>query len=207
MEKITFDELLSTIFNTSEFKKYSRECRNDVVELLEQEDFETLLDLDCGTGLLLGEILEKIPDIKVKGFDYGIERIEKAKERFKDKDIELEFGQAINLPYEDDSFDIVVSTTTFHHYQQPKKVLNEVYRILKPNGKLIICDTYLGSTLRYLNKISKPINVTDMNLYSKKDIWRLLNGSGFSGIKWKLLNKHAYLVVARATPMPLIEEL
>lgn len=208
MEIITAKELLSTIFNTADFKKYSRECRNDVVDILEKEDFDTLLDLDCGTGLLLEQILERLPDLKVKGFDYSLDRIAEAKERFKDKDIELEFGQAINLPYEDNSFDVIVSTTTFHHYQQPRKVLDEVYRVLKPNGKLIICDTYLGSMLRYLNKISKPINeVTGMHLYSKKDIWSLLNSSGFSNVKWKLLNKHAYLVMASARPMPLISEI
>lgn len=205
---INAQELLSTIFNTADFKKYSHQCRNDVVELLEKEDFDNLLDLDCGTGLLLEQILEKIPDANVSGFDYGLERIEKAKKRFDGKDIDFQFGQAINLPYEDNSFDVIVSTTTFHHYEQPKKVLNEVYRVLKPNGTFIICDTYLGSMLRYLNKISKPVNeVSGMNLYSKKDIWRLLNAAGFTGIKWKLLNKYAYLVKATAAPMPLIEEI
>ena len=209
-DTITFSNLLNSIFNTAEFKKYSYQCREDVVDLLEDLKFETLLDLDCGTGLLLEQIYDRLPEVKATGFDYGLERLEVAKERFKDKDINLDFGQAINLPYKDNSFDIVVSTTTFHHYQQPKKVLNEVYRVLKPGGTFIIGDTYMSSVLKYLNRISKPINeVTEMKLYSTEDIWKLLNSAGFTGIQWRLLNKFAYLIKATALPFSLetIEEI
>ena len=205
--KTTAGELLAAIFDTSEFKQFSHDAREEVADLLAGQDFDRILDLDCGTGLLLEQLFEKCPNIEARGFDYRLEDLSKAKERLRGKNVSFDFGQAINLPYPDNSFDIFVSTTTFHHYKQPHKVMSEVRRVLKPNGMFIICDTYLSSMLRYLNMISKPVNdVTDMALYSKKKIWQMLNAAGFTGIQWRLLNKYAYLVRAHAAEMPLIEE-
>lgn len=201
-------DLLSTIFNTAEFKQYSRDCRDEVVERIGEKPFERLLDLDCGTGLLLEQIYSKYPDVKASGFDYSLERLSRARERLGKYGTELAFGQAVQLPYPDNTFDVVVSTTTFHHYHQPAKVLSEVFRVLKKGGRFIVADTYLNASLRYLNKLARPLNeVTDMVLYSKKDIWRLLNATGFTGIKWRLLNDYAYLVEAQSARMPLIEEI
>ncbi|MGI6109459.1 MAG: class I SAM-dependent methyltransferase, partial [Eubacteriaceae bacterium] len=169
--------------------------------------FETILDLDCGTGLLLEQLFEKCPNIKAYAFDYSLDRLKKARKRLAGTNTEFEFGQAINLPYLDNSFDIVVSTTSFHHYKQPEKVMSEVRRVLKSGGLFVICDTYLNSTLRYLNLMARPLNeVADMALYSKKQIWQMLNATGFTGVQWRLLNKYAYLVKATAAEMPLIEE-
>lgn len=203
----THNELYSAIFDTTEIKEYSHEAREEVADLISEMNFHDILDLDCGTGLLLEQIFQKKSDIQASGFDYALPRLEMARERLKDYPVDFKFGQAIQLPYEDNSFDIVVSTTTFHHYKQPRRVLNEVHRVLRPGGTFIICDTYLSSTLRYLNALSKPVNdVADMTIYSKKDIWRLLNASGFTGIQWRLMNKFAYLVKATASDMPLIHE-
>ena len=46
-------DVLAAMFNTSEFKQYSHDCRQEVVESLEGHEFKTLLDLDCGGGKML----------------------------------------------------------------------------------------------------------------------------------------------------------
>ena len=99
----------------------------------------------------------------------------------------------------------MVSTSTNHHKPYPDNVLKEVHRVLKPKGILVICDTYLGATLRYLNNFCKPINeVTEIRMYSEKEIWQMLGGAGFNGITWRRLNKHAYLAKAVASGLPII---
>ncbi len=203
----TAKQLYNTIFNTAEFKEYAHESRQEVVETLKDHEFSTLLDLDCGTGMLLEQLYEAFPNMEATGFDYAIERIDKARERLSGKNIQLDFGQAIALPYDDASFDVVVSTSTFHHYNQPERVLEEVHRVLKPGGTFILEDTYLSSMLRYLNKISKPVNeVAEMSIYSKQDIWRMFNSAGFTGIQWHLLHKYVYMIQAQAEDIPLISE-
>jgi ubiquinone/menaquinone biosynthesis C-methylase UbiE len=47
---------------------------------------------------------------------------------------------AEQLPWDDASFDSVVSVNTFHHLERPKGVLEEMLRVLKPGGKLVLCD-------------------------------------------------------------------
>ncbi|SDY35811.1 class I SAM-dependent methyltransferase [Eubacterium barkeri] len=193
-------DLMAAIFNTSEFRKYSHDCRQDIVEALKDYQFNTLLDLDCGSGLMLEQIFEAFPLITANGFDYSLERLAGAKERLADKDVTLNFGNAKQLPYKKDSFDMVVSTSTFHHYPYPHDVLEEIHRVLKPKGTLIICDTYLNAAMRYLNIVSRPINeVTDIRMYSEKDIWQMLGKAGFTGIQWKKLNKYTYMAKADAS--------
>ena len=191
-------DVLAAMFNTSEFKQYSHDCRQEVVESLEGHEFKTLLDLDCGGGKMLEQLFETFPDMEACGFDYSLDRLNGAKERLEGKNVSFKFGNAQCLPYEDNQFDVVVSTSTFHHYPYPDNVLKEVHRVLKPKG-------ILGATLRYLNTFCKPINeVTEIRMYSEKEIWQMLGGAGFNGITWRRLNKHAYLAKAVASGIPLI---
>lgn len=193
-------DLMAAIFNTSEFKQYSHDCRQDVVETIKDIPFHTLLDLDCGGGRMLEQLFDTFPDMKAYGFDYSLERIAGAKERLAGKDVTLAFGNAKLLPYEDNQFDLVVSTSTFHHYPYPKEVLSEINRVLKPKGTLLICDTTLSAAMRYLNIMSKPFNeVTEIRMYSEKDLWQMLGQTGFTGIQWRKLNKYTYLAKAETS--------
>ena len=71
--KTTAGELLAAIFDTSEFKQFSHDAREEVADLLAGQDFDRILDLDCGTGLLLEQLFEKCPNIEARGFDYRLE--------------------------------------------------------------------------------------------------------------------------------------
>lgn len=192
-------DLLAAVFNTSEFKQYAHDCRQDIVEALKAYEFTTLLDLDCGAGRMLEQLFAAFPNMEACGFDYSLERLSGAKERLAGKNVTLSFGNAKQLPYEEHAFDIVVSTSTFHKYPQPNDVLKEILRVLRPKGTLIICDTYLNAAMKTLNHMSRPINeVNEIRMYSEKELWQMLNHAGFTGIHWKKLNKHAYLAKADA---------
>lgn len=192
-------DLLAAIFNTSEFKQYTQECRQDIVEALKDYQFSTLLDLDCGGGRMLEQLFIAFPDMKAYGFDYSLERLAGARERLAGKNAALSFGNAKQLPYADRSFDIVVSTSTFHKYPQPNAVLKEIQRVLRPKGTLIICDTYMNAAMKTLNHLSRPVNkVNEIRMYSEKELWQMLSKAGFTGINWEKLNKYAYLAKADA---------
>ena len=49
-------------------------------------------------------------------------------------------GDVEDLPYEDNSFDIITCSHSFHHYPNKEKAVSEMYRFLKPEGRLMIID-------------------------------------------------------------------
>lgn len=71
-----------------------------------------ILDVGCGKGYLLYEFTQVVPGVEVVGIDISSYAIEHAKEEVKTV---LEIGNAVSLPYDDDSFDFVISITTLHN--------------------------------------------------------------------------------------------
>jgi ubiquinone/menaquinone biosynthesis C-methylase UbiE len=104
----------------------------------------TLVDLGCGSGNLIVEIAEKIPTLNLIGLDISSEILEFAKKRAVDKKMEqkMEFkvGNAEEMPFEDNSIDILISSLSLHHWINPVNVFKEIYKVLKPDGTFLIFD-------------------------------------------------------------------
>jgi len=118
-------------------------CKDDYPPILEEIEkignFETLLDAGCGTAPMITLLKEKYPDKKYTGIDLSTKMIEKAKEKNMEN-VEFLVGDCENLPFEENSFDIVINSQSFHHYPNPQDFFNSVYKVLKPGGKLILRD-------------------------------------------------------------------
>lgn len=103
-----------------------------------------LLDLGCGTGTLAIKVKRSQPAVEVVGLDADPEILERAASKNSDAGVEVEFdrGFSTNLPYEDGSFDMVLSTLFFHHLTSAEKsqTASEVTRVLKPGGELHVAD-------------------------------------------------------------------
>lgn len=108
-------------------------------------DKEEILDLGCGEGTRLSLISKKGIGIDISKKAIGIAKKEFPKLNFLVGDLE-------RLPFKDNSFDLVYSAYVFEHLTNPEKVIEEVKRVLKTNGDLvIICPNY-GSP----NRASPP---------------------------------------------------
>ena len=99
-----------------------------------------ILDVGCGKGYLLFDFLKVVEDAEITGIDISEYAIGNAKEEIKDR---LQIGNATNLPWPDDHFDLVVSTNTFHclHNYELDRALSEVERVGKRN-KYICVESY-----------------------------------------------------------------
>mgnify|MGYP002371252344 FL=1 len=108
-----------------------------------------VLDLACGTGTLTILIKNAQTQTTVIGIDGDSTVLDIARAKAKDSGVEIEFdeGMSFELPYEDASFDRVVSSLFFHHLTREDKLrtLSEVRRVLKPNGEIHIADWGLPS--------------------------------------------------------------
>jgi len=167
-----------------------------VLEKLDQLEFDSVLDVGCGTGTLLALIISKKNDIMVSGIDLSPEMIRVAKEQLRER-AELRVGDSERLPWVESSFNVVVNTDSFHHYPNPEKALTEMKKVLKSNGHLIIADSWKPTPIRQIMNSFMRFNESgDVRIYSRKEICRLLEECGFELIEWELINREAYIVTA-----------
>jgi len=132
-----YDPLIAMALRENTFK-------SALVEQAKIQNGQRVLDLACGTATLTLMIKSACPDAEVTGVDgdpkiLGIARgkIEKAQ-----ADIALDEAMSYALPYEDQTFDRVLSSLFFHHLTSENKTRTaaELHRILKPGGSLHVAD-------------------------------------------------------------------
>lgn len=98
---------------------------------------KTVLDIACGTGYG-AKILAQRGAEKVFALDIDKEAIQKANENFGEKNIEYIVGDCLDTHFADKKFDLVVSFETIEHLKNQEKFLDELKRILKEDGIVIL---------------------------------------------------------------------
>jgi ubiquinone/menaquinone biosynthesis C-methylase UbiE len=103
-----------------------------------------VLDVGTGPGTLVREIARRLPELQAYGIDLSEDMIELARAHARREHLEerVQFasGDVAHLSYPDQSFDVVVSTISMHHWAELEQPLRELYRVLKPGGQLWIYD-------------------------------------------------------------------
>jgi ubiquinone/menaquinone biosynthesis C-methylase UbiE len=100
---------------------------------------EQIVDLGCGTGILLQHLLEVLGDEgRVVAVDFSSTMLELAARKIADSRVRFEQAEATALPVEDAAMDRVLCFSTWPHFPRPEEVLRELWRVLKPGGSLQI---------------------------------------------------------------------
>jgi len=120
---------------------YYREVAREIVAYL---DSGMILDIGTGPGYLPIEIAKKSSNIMVVGIDLSRKLIQMAqsnasKAGLADR-LDFQFGDAGGLIFDDSSFDMVISTGMLHSLKNPVRVLQEIYRVLKPDREAWVFD-------------------------------------------------------------------
>ena len=184
-------------YDTSDYSKYPRECYPFVLNAINNIHFNKVLDLGCGTGVILKEISSINSDVELFGLDLSENMIAKATQRL-GTTANLSVGDAENLPYADNTFDLVCCVESFHHYPNPKKALSEINRVLKNGGLFLLCDTWTRSPIRQiLNFFIRFSSDGDVHIYSENEISKLLKVTRFEMVSWNLITNHAYLSISK----------
>jgi ubiquinone/menaquinone biosynthesis C-methylase UbiE len=128
-----------------------QEINTLLADLLEIEKFHRILDIGCGTGIVTEEVAKRL-DPDAGGYAMGIDAagkmVEGAREKRGSATCRFEAAAAEDLPFENESFDSVVSSLFFHHIQLDlkKKAFSEACRVLKAGGRLAIADMHIPTT-------------------------------------------------------------
>lgn len=106
-----------------------------------------VLDVGCGSGIDLQEY-RKMGFVNLTGVDPSEKILAEAK--ILNPDISFEVGAFDNLPFKDDSIDVIVSRHALHYSKDINEALNEINRVLKPGGLLlaVVSNPNFDSTLR-----------------------------------------------------------
>lgn len=151
-----------------------------------------VLDLGCGTGALLEQVLAEQPDRKVTGLDLSAGMLEVAARRLGGR-AALVQGDSERLPFAARSFDVVYCNDSFHHYPAPEKVLEEVARVLEFGGAFLLGDCWAPQPQRaVLNFFMRWSSEGDVRIYSKKQMRDLL-GAQFHGVEWEAVEGSAFV--------------
>jgi len=114
----------------------------DRVAGLDGEVHGDLLDVGCGGGQNALTLERLYPDLRITGVDLSPEQVGRARARAAARGSAVRFheGNALDLPFETASFDVVISIGSIKHWPSPRRGLRECLRVLRPGGRLIIAE-------------------------------------------------------------------
>ncbi len=121
-------------------RRVYRRLAEDIAKLAPEN--ATILDVGTGPGVLLMELATRRPDLRLTGVDLSADMVAAATENLAPHKprASARVGDATNLPFEDNSFDLIVSSLSLHHWDDPAAARPELARVLRPGGRVVIYD-------------------------------------------------------------------
>ena len=157
-----------------------------------------VLEIATGPGLLAKHVAHAAK--KMIATDYSDGMIHQAKKGEYPSNLTFEVADATNLPYEDNSFDVVLIANALHVMSEPEKALSEIDRVLKNKG-ILIAPNFVnhqgGFSSRFWSKILNIAGVRFEHQWSPEEYEKFLSDNG-----WKVKNNK---VMESRIPMDYVE--
>ncbi len=116
-----------------------------------------LLDVGCGPGNIILKVAQRCPHLSIVGVDYSANMVRAGRRAAGELGLENQVffnqGSADQLPFADGTFDIVLSNSVLHHLMNPSKAFEEMLRVAKPDGTVVVRD------LRRPSRLAFPLHV------------------------------------------------
>ena len=182
-----------------------------------------ILDVGCGPGWFPLELAGVAPESAVVGVDLShpmtVTAAAHAKAQGSERRVHFAQARGEVLPFADDTFDLVVSTLALHHVQDPVTALEELQRVVRPSGRIVVADTrrdlhpWLWTALKAAQTFIDGLELCENGepassigaSYTPSEAHRLALQAGWerarvrAGPGWILLERPA----AAATPYPM----
>jgi ubiquinone/menaquinone biosynthesis C-methylase UbiE len=150
---------------------------------------QRILDVGCGTGYLLRQLAARCPQAsELAGIDAAPTMIEVAAATSPDDRLHFRAGTAEKLPWPAETFDLVVSTTSFDHWADQQAGLTECGRVMAAGGTLVLVDQFSSLLLPTLLAGRRG------KARTKRRASELVTAAGFRSLRWHDL----YAVIIRA---------
>ena len=148
-DNLEFDDETSRLVEEFNSSEGAIERRRKIIAALALQAGEAILDVGSGPGNLIFEMSPVVgPSGRVQGLDPADSAIAIASRRCSGlSNVHFELSDASQLPFEDESFDAVISSQVFEYLEDVGGALQEIYRVLRPGGRVLIHDTDWGALL------------------------------------------------------------
>lgn len=167
-------DYVDVVYNEADrpLTEYPRRLARYLFERFQVRPGDKLLDVGCGRG----EFLRGFMDCGVRGF--GVDQSTTASRYCQGADLRLANLETDPFPFEDDSIDVVYSKSVVEHFHYPERLVAEMYRVLKPGGKILtLCPDWVFNIREYFEDFTHR---TPFTLPSLKDIHVM---AGFEDVK------------------------
>jgi len=121
-----------------------------------------------------------LPGVHAVGLDLSDAVLELARENAQESGVSsrvsFEKGDAEDMPFEDDTFDLVISGNTLHLVKNPVRMFSEIQRVLKPGGRFLVSDfrrSWLGILTEHVRAAYSVKEVTDLLRQSELQNWKV----------------------------------
>lgn len=156
-----------------------------LVEMSEVNDKDEVLDVACGPGLVACEFARH--GLHVTGIDITEAMIDQAREKERENNlsnVSWGIGNAVPLPFDNDSFSLVITRYSFHHFLEPVKALKEMIRVCKPGGRLLIADVCVKDehSAEY-DRMEKIRDESHVHALTESEFTKMFQLSGLTDIK------------------------
>ena len=195
MSKVHYDKLAAK-YDQHPHATYLAKLSPLIVARAEAWSADSVADVGCGTGSLMALLREA--GLKVAGVDISSKMIELARDRL-GEEADLRVADSESLPWEDDSFSLVVCVGSFHHYPAPLRALAEMRRVLRSNGYLIIADPTLPIVVRQLANLFIGLSGEGATkIYSESELGSMMRVAHFADVEPIDVNSSAIVLGASA---------
>lgn len=200
-----FDEVAHAYDKTNDLLSFgqSHYWRYRLKRAIRPQSGQKILDIAAGTGTSSMALM--VPGVKIVAADFSKGMLEEGKKRY--PELEFVFADAMKLPFSDNEFDVVTMSFGLRNVSDRKVALKEFLRVLKPSGRLVICEFShvpgpLGVLYRFylkniLPKISKLMSKNPaaydylsesiMAWPKQEELKKDIENAGFSDASWKSL--------------------
>jgi ubiquinone/menaquinone biosynthesis C-methylase UbiE len=184
------------VFNDQEWAEgyYKRNRKNiervgkRLAGLLKTNGFTegTILDVGCGFASVPIEIAKTFPNAKITGIDLGEPLLDIGRTLIKREKLEKQIlilnGDAQNMQYGNNSFDVVINSFLLHIVEDPIQMLNEIERVAKNEGIILITDLRRGFLAYFIKKFRTAYTLEEASDVIKKS--KIRKGKLSKGLFW-----------------------
>lgn len=163
----------------------------------------TILDVGCGGGRTIRKHAAAASDGMIYGVDYASGSVAASCAENRDAidtgRVEIQLGTVSQLPFPDAKFDLVSAVETIYYWPAPVQDLQEILRVLKPGGRVIvICETYIGG--RWSTVKAPAMKLIRAKNFTMDEYKALLTSAGYIELQVLIEPAHGWICAIGKRP-------